>query len=135
MLRKSHFVAGFAIMALAGALGAAGAAQAQSTTPSATTPPPQPPASKPKSDATAVGELVITGSRIKQTKYTSPDPITQITAAQATLTGAVDTTQILQLSSVANNNVQINNNFTGFVVTGGPGSTPCPCAASAPSGR
>ena len=82
-----------------------------------TTPPPKPP----KSDATAVEGLVITGTRIKHTNYDSPDPITQITQQQATLTGAIDTTQILQLSSVANNNVQINNNFTGFVVTGGPG--------------
>jgi len=121
MLLKNQFVAGIAVMALASALGAAGAAQAQSTAPAATTTPPPTATTKPKSDATAVEGLVITGSRIKHTNYDSPDPITQITQQQATLTGAVDTAQILQLSSVANNNTQINNNFTGFVVTGGPG--------------
>ena len=119
MLLKNRFVAGIAFVALASALAAASAAQAQSAAPATATPAPTTP--KPKREATAVEELVITGTRIKHTNYDSPDPITQITQQQATLTGAIDTTQILQLSSVANNNVQINNNFTGFVVTGGPG--------------
>ena len=48
-------------------------------------------------------------------------PLTVITADQAQLTGAVDTSQILQLSAVAANAVQINNFFTGFITTGGPG--------------
>jgi iron complex outermembrane receptor protein len=69
-----------------------------------------------------VGELVVTGSRIKTTTYNSPDPLTVITAEQAQLTGNVDTSQILQLSTVAANAVQINNFFTGFVTTGGPGA-------------
>jgi len=68
-----------------------------------------------------VGELVVTGSRIRTTTYNSPDPLTVITAEQAELTGEVDTAQILQLSTVAANAVQINNFFTGFITTGGPG--------------
>jgi len=70
----------------------------------------------------SVGEVVVTGSRIKTTTFNSPDPLTVITAEQAELTGGVDTAQILQLSAVAANAVQINNYFTGFVTTGGPGA-------------
>ena len=69
----------------------------------------------------STSELVVTGSRIKTTTFNSPAPLTTITAEQAQLTGNVDTTQILQLSPVAANAVQINNFFTGFVTTGGPG--------------
>lgn len=95
----------------------------QATTPpdqTTPTPPPKATTQTPPSN-TAVGELVVTGSRIKTTTYNSPDPLTVITAEQAELTGSVDTSQILQLSTVAANAVQINNFFTGFVITGGPG--------------
>ena len=71
---------------------------------------------------TPLSELVVTGSRIKTTTYNSPDPLQVITSEQAQLTGDVDTAQILQLSPVAANAVQINNFFTGFVTTGGPGA-------------
>jgi iron complex outermembrane receptor protein len=70
----------------------------------------------------SVGEVVVTGSRIKTTTFNSPDPLTVITAEQAELSGGVDTAQILQLSAVAANAQQINNYFTGFVTTGGPGA-------------
>jgi iron complex outermembrane receptor protein len=73
-------------------------------------------------DAAAGSDVVVTGSRIKRvTVYNSPSPITVITADQAQLTGVADTTALLQLSTVANNAVQINNNFTGFNVQGGAG--------------
>ena len=65
---------------------------------------------------------MVTGSRIKTTTYSSPAPLSVITGEQAELIGAVDTSQILQLSTVAANAVQINNFFTGFVTTGGPGA-------------
>jgi len=71
--------------------------------------------------AASTNELVVTGSHIKTTTFNSPDPLTTITAEQAQLTGNVDTSQILQLSPVAANAVQINNFFTGFITTGGPG--------------
>ncbi|HWF78075.1 MAG TPA: TonB-dependent receptor [Caulobacteraceae bacterium] len=63
----------------------------------------------------------MTGTRIKSTTFTSSAPMAVITAEQAQLLGEVDTSQILQLSPVAANAVQINNFFSGFVVTGGPG--------------
>jgi len=72
--------------------------------------------------ATSVGELTVTGSRIKTTVYNSPSPLEVITSEQAQLTGQVDTSQILQLSPVAANAVQINNYFTQFVTNGGPGA-------------
>src|SRR5580693_5741449 len=81
-----------------------------------------PPATTTSNPNTNVGELVVTGSRIKTTTYTSPAPLSVITGEQAELIGAVDTSQILQLSTVAANAVQINNFFTGFVTTGGPGA-------------
>ncbi|HEX3916812.1 MAG TPA: TonB-dependent receptor [Caulobacteraceae bacterium] len=94
------------------ALAAPAAAQTTDQTPAVAT----------DTSGTQVGELVVTGSRIKTTTYNSPDPLTVITAEQAQLTGEVDTSQILQLSAVAANAVQINNYFTGFVTTGGPGA-------------
>ncbi len=71
---------------------------------------------------TNLGELVVTGSRIKTTVYNSPSPLEVITSEQAQLTGQVDTSQILQLSPVAANAVQINNYFSQFVTNGGPGA-------------
>jgi iron complex outermembrane receptor protein len=107
--------------ALVGVLGVAAPGQAQ-TAPPATgtaTPPAATPPAKPPTNS---GEtIVVTGSRIKHSTFNSPSPITVITAEDAELTGNVDTSHILQLTSVANNAVQINNEFSNFVVTGGPG--------------
>ncbi|MFN4287701.1 MAG: TonB-dependent receptor plug domain-containing protein [Brevundimonas sp.] len=71
--------------------------------------------------ATQVGEVVITGSRIRRNEFTATQPIQVITAEQATLEGLADTSEILQGSTAANTATQINNFFTGFVTTGGPG--------------
>lgn len=65
--------------------------------------------------------VVVTGSRIRRTEFTSAQPLQVITAEEATLEGLVDTTEILQSSTVAATSGQINNYFTGFVTTGGPG--------------
>lgn len=69
-----------------------------------------------------VSELVITGSRIKRSEFTSSAPIQVITAEQSTLEGLVDTTEILQQSTVASGSFQVNNQLTGFVTDGGPGA-------------
>ena len=66
-------------------------------------------------------ELVVTGSRIRRTAFTSNSPIQVITAEQSTLEGLVDTSEIIQGSSVAGNARQIDNFYTGFVTNGGPG--------------
>lgn len=71
--------------------------------------------------AAQVDEVVVTGSRIRRNEFTSSQPIQVITSEQSTLEGLVDTTEILQGSTAANTATQINNFFTGFVTTGGPG--------------
>ena len=85
----------------------------------------QPPASQqdedPEDEVTRVDEVVVTGSRIRRNEFTSSQPIQVITAEQSTLEGLADTAEILQSSTAANTATQINNFFTGFVVTGGAG--------------
>ncbi len=80
-----------------------------------------PPAAKDK-DKDATPDVVVTGSRIKRNAFTAPDPITVITAEQASLAGYADTASLLQQSSIASGAFQTNDQLTGFVVTGGPGS-------------
>jgi iron complex outermembrane recepter protein len=65
--------------------------------------------------------IVVTGSRIRRSEFTSSQPVQIITAEEATLEGLVDTSEILQGSTIANTAGQINNYFTGSVLTGGPG--------------
>lgn len=85
-----------------------------------TTPPPA--ATTADDDDTEVEALVVTGSRIKRSEFTSSAPIQVITAEQSTLEGLIDTAEILQGSSVASGSFQVNNQLTGFVTDGGPGA-------------
>lgn len=84
------------------------------------------PAAQPGQTANPVtGELegvVVTGSRLRRNEYTAADPITVITAEQATLGGFTDTASLLQSSSVAASSFQTNTQLTGYVTTGGPGA-------------
>lgn len=73
-------------------------------------------------DDTEVEALVVTGSRIKRTEFTSSAPIQVITAEQSTLEGLVGTAEILQSSSIASGSFQVNSQLTGFVTDGGPGA-------------
>ncbi len=66
-------------------------------------------------------EVTVVGSRIRNKEFTSSSPVQIITSERNTLLGATDPTKILQGSTTANTASQINNEFTGFVVTGGPG--------------
>jgi iron complex outermembrane receptor protein len=105
------------------ALGVAGALGATAQTqPPAPAPPANPPAAKTPETPGSVDELVVTGSRIKRSNFTTSSPIQVITSEDAALQGAADTAQLLQQSTVANNAAQINNFFSGFVTTGGPGA-------------
>ncbi len=97
-------------------------ASAQTESPSPPPPPANSPAAKPAESPSAVGELVVTGSRIKRSNFTTSSPIQVITSEDAALQGAADTAQLLQQSTVANNATQINNFFSGFITTGGPGA-------------
>ncbi|MFZ5670572.1 MAG: TonB-dependent receptor plug domain-containing protein [Pseudomonadota bacterium] len=80
-----------------------------------------PAASDDDDDDSEVEALVVTGSRIKRTEFTSSAPIQVITAESSTLEGLIDTTEILQQSSLASGSFQVNNQLTGFVTDGGPG--------------
>jgi len=99
-------------------LAAPGMGWAQSSADTST--PPPPPTSNPNS--TEVTGVVVTGSRVKPTPYNSPSPITVITSDQASLTGSVDTGQLLQQSAAANGYYQINNAYSGYNVIGGDGT-------------
>lgn len=68
------------------------------------------------------GTVVITGSRIKRDAFTAPDPIQIISTEQAQAAGFADTASMLQQSSLAAGSFQTNDQLTGYVVTGGPGS-------------
>lgn len=68
-----------------------------------------------------VDAIVVTGSRIKRNAYNSASPIQVITSEQSELQGLVDTSEIVQSSSLASGSFQAGNELTGYVVTGGPG--------------
>ncbi|MEE8496354.1 MAG: TonB-dependent receptor [Xanthomonadales bacterium] len=73
-------------------------------------------------DDELVEEVIVTGSRIKRTEFSSPSPVQVLNMEMATLSGLVDVSDILQESTVAANAPQWNNMFTGYVVTGGSGT-------------
>jgi iron complex outermembrane receptor protein len=97
-------------------------AQATSAAPDAPSSKSPPPKAAAPAPSGAVEELVVTGSRIKRTNFTTSSPVQVITSEEAALEGAADTAQLLQQSTVANNATQINNFFSGFLTTGGPGA-------------
>jgi len=69
-----------------------------------------------------VDEIVITGSRIRRDAYSDSLPLTVITNEQALLAGLDNVSEILQSSALASG-VQVDNSFSGFVVSGGPGAS------------
>ena len=71
--------------------------------------------------AQEVEELVVTGSRIRRTEFTSASPIQIISVEQSRLVGITDTASMLQKSSVAAGSFQTNGLLTGYVSNGGPG--------------
>jgi len=76
----------------------------------------------PKGETAEVEAVVVTGSRIKRNEYNSASPVTVISSESAELQGMVDTASILQGSILGATASQINNNYTGFVTTGGGGA-------------
>ncbi len=69
----------------------------------------------------AVEEIVVVGSRIRRSEFSSASPVQVINMEMNSLAGLMDVTDILQKSTVAGNAGQINNLWTGFVVDGGSG--------------
>ena len=77
----------------------------------------------PPADSSEVEALIVTGSRIKRTAFTSPDPIQVISAAQGQLAGISSTAGLLQSSTIASGSPQITSAISSaFVTDGGPGS-------------
>jgi iron complex outermembrane receptor protein len=68
-----------------------------------------------------IEEIVVTGSRIRRDEFSSASPVQVIDMEMSTLAGLIDTSEILQGSTVAANSTQINNLLGGFVTNGGPG--------------
>lgn len=66
-------------------------------------------------------EVTVTGSRLRNSEFNAITPVQTITAEEGALRGFADTAALIQSSTVAGNSTQINNNFSGFVVNGGPG--------------
>ena len=75
-------------------------------------------------DASQVGDIIVTGSRIPQNEFTSPSPIQVLTAERAEQRGLSDTAQLLQSSTVAAGSPQVNSAISSaFVTDGGPGAS------------
>lgn len=75
----------------------------------------------PGSEETDPPELIVTGSRIRNTEYSSTSPVTIIDVARQAELGKTQAAEILQNSPAAAVGGQVNNTFTGFVVGGGAG--------------
>ena len=74
-------------------------------------------------ESATVSEVVITGSHIRTTNFTSISPMAVLTGEQATLTGTADLTQVLQLSAAGASGPQVNNYSVGYAFqVGGPGA-------------
>jgi iron complex outermembrane receptor protein len=102
----------------------AGLAMAMTTPAFAQTPAPAP-AQQPaeEEDEAEVEALIVTGSRIKRTEFTSASPIQVITTENADLQGIADTAEMLQSSTLAAGSPQINATISSaFVTNGGPGA-------------
>ncbi len=107
----STIIAGFAVMLPVLAL-----AQTDQSQPQQQTPPPP-------SKSNEVSEVVVTGSRIHRNEYNSAAPIQVLSGDTASLEGLANTAEILSTSSLVAGSFQVNNQLTGFVVTGGPGAS------------
>ncbi|MDR7099107.1 outer membrane receptor protein involved in Fe transport [Lysobacter niabensis] len=78
-------------------------------------------ASEKKDEATELGAITVTGSRIARDTFNSVSPVQVITREESTLAGFASTASLLQGTAVTGGTAQINNAFGGFVVDGGPG--------------
>ena len=75
-----------------------------------------------QAELAGVEEVVVTGSRIRRSTYTSITPLQIISADVKREAGLIDAGKILQETSTASG-VQFDLSFNGFVLDDGPGST------------
>lgn len=70
----------------------------------------------------AVEEVVVTGSRLKKSTFTSPSPMQIISGEVSRELGLFDATEVLQ-QTTQTTGLQINNTFSGFVLNNGVGAS------------
>jgi iron complex outermembrane recepter protein len=74
-------------------------------------------------DQTSEEEIVVTGSRLPATEFTSPSAIQVISPEAARASGVNDTAQLLQGSTLAAGSAQLDATISSaFVTSGGPGA-------------
>jgi iron complex outermembrane receptor protein len=72
---------------------------------------------------TDASTIVVTGTRIRQPEFTSPDPVSMIDPETAQKQGKIDTAEMLQSSPIAAGSTQITSAISSnFVTNGGPGA-------------
>ena len=82
----------------------------------------QQPATEDAQEPTQNDDVVVVGSRLRRDVYNSPSPVQVITNEESIRAGFNATADVLQSTSVAGGNAQINNAFGGYVTNGGPGA-------------
>ena len=120
-LLATTIIGGLSGIVLAGLPFAAMAQGNDQSAASATPPASKAPSPPPKSESTNVGELVVTGSRIRHTTFNSPAPITVVRTEDAKSEGIFNAAQAIQRTTAAAGSVQLNAQFGQFVTNGGPG--------------
>jgi len=85
---------------------------------------PNRPATAPQDDddVTEVEEIIVTGTRIRASEFTATSPVQIITSENSDLRGIPDAAQVLLNSTLAVSSFQLNDQLSGFVTEGGPGT-------------
>ncbi|MFC7378970.1 TonB-dependent receptor plug domain-containing protein [Brevundimonas sp. GCM10030266] len=73
-------------------------------------------------DSAELGEVVVTGTRIRNPEYTSASAVQVLTSENADARGIPDVAQALLNSTLAVSSFQLNDQLTGYVTAGGGGT-------------
>ncbi|MBX9461272.1 MAG: TonB-dependent receptor [Brevundimonas sp.] len=123
MLLKRNYLFGTTI--LAGVMAATAPAIAQ-TAPAPAQQSPAAQAAQQQADedaqAARLGEVIVTGTRIRNPEFAAPTPVSVITSEQTDLRGIPDVAQGLLNSPLAVSSFQWNDQLTGYVTAGGGGT-------------
>lgn len=75
-------------------------------------------------NAQELGAITVTGSLLRHPEYQTTVPIQTIDIQTAVQSGSFSTAAMLQSTAVASGTTQINNQFSGYIVSGGVGVQP-----------
>lgn len=115
MLLKRKYL--FSTTIIAGVIAASAPAFAQTATTTNSTAAP-----RASQETSQVEEVVVTGSRIRRSEYTTSNPVQFITSEQSDLRGLPDAASAVLNSTLAAGSFQLNDQLTGFVTAGGGGT-------------